>query len=282
MPVDEARTSLEVEVVSAAGVVDTSSLLAYVVARPAGSEGPAVPADWGGNQAGGVRYVIEGLSAGRWIVELEGVGHLPPFDALRREVDVPGPPVRFTCLDEGVRMVPVALRVVDAPTGEPLPGSSVRTWVEGRGFYGLDTESDGRATVPRIRAGARVDVAVCSAGHRPAFLRDVVWPLEGGAGADGAVEIRLERGWGTVAEVVTASGPVVGVSIALDGREAAVTDERGLAILAGEAPPERVTLAQAGLRYGYGTVDAETGRPPAGTGAWWLVLVPAEDGAEDR
>lgn len=195
------------------------------------------------------RLELDGLPAGRWsIYAPEG------RTGMRWEPEVaeviPGEPApRFTARPLG-QTGPIAVEVVDAATGELIPGAEVALNTGGLMYMILPDQKDEPVISTDVPMDATVHLLVGAPGYR--IRGERFTPAEDGTRR----RVELEVGWGAVVRVMESTGSrwLEGVEVHVDGTTAGRTDTNGEVWIEGDGPPTSIELA--GLPEGYQVLRA--------------------------
>lgn len=175
------------------------------------------------------------------------------------------------------RTLPLAFRVVDAVTGEPVEGFEVRhvktTWTEESGVL-LHT---GPLEAGDFPLDARFDWSLWADGYAPAFGDETAFAVQDG---ERVAEVRLARGWGVRLFVLGGEGtkrPIEGATVWLDGDEVGSSGPDGTLDVLRAQRPERIEVRYLDWRLSHDPLQPWQGRPPERRGQVMpVVLEPRE------
>lgn len=202
---------------------------------------------------------IDGLTPGRWIVELGCTANLAPFEpGTKMAVNADQGELRFICLDREVNWQPTVVELYDATTNEPIQSASVNLWVDSSELVSAGTVG-GRTELPAILPGLAYDLAA----HAPGYRAVLVTALLRDAAPGRPIRIPMERGWGTL---LTARAfdmgnwrPLGSVTVIADGAIKGTTDALGRFLLTAESPPTSLSFECKGWTLLTGDLDPVTG-----------------------
>jgi hypothetical protein len=175
------------------------------------------------------------------------------------------------------RTLPLAFRVVDAVTGEPVEAFEVRhiktTWTEESGVL-LHTGPLEAADFP---LDARFDWSLWADGYAPAFGDETAFAVQDG---ERVAEVRLARGWGVRLFVLGGKGtkrPIEGATVWLDGDQVGSSGQDGTLDVHRAEPPRRIEVRYLDWRLVHDPLQPWQGRPPERRGYVMPVVLEPPD-----
>jgi hypothetical protein len=147
------------------------------------------------------------------------------------------PTATMVALPQGP-LVTVEMLVVDAESGEPIPGAEIGWSSRGVSYWMLATGDDGIERMSDTPAETESHGFVRAPGYRMSVARIV--PERDGT----SLRVPLERGWSNFVRVLAMDGfaNVPEIEVLVDGVSVGKTDENGLIRIEGDGPPELIEL----------------------------------------